>query len=171
VIPQQAISEYENRFGALVRVIAGGDTRRESVNLGLEAVDGADFILVHDAARALTPPEVFRRVNNALTQGAKAVVPVVAVSDTLKRVGANGCVEETLDRSGVYSAQTPQGFQAAVLREAHSRVPNEINITDDASMVEWCGIDVLTVAGEGEALKITEPRDVEFATAILEKRK
>ena len=92
MIPQQAISEYENRFGALVRVIAGGDTRRESVNLGLEAVDGADFILVHDAARALTPPEVFRRVNNALTQGAKAVVPVVAVSDTLKRVCANGCV-------------------------------------------------------------------------------
>jgi len=152
-------------------VIAGGDTRRESVNLGLEAVDGADFILVHDAARALTPLEVFCRVKNALTQGAKAVVPVVAVSDTLKRVGANGCVEETLDRSGVYSAQTPQGFQAAVLREAHSRVPQEITITDDASMVEWCGIDVLTVAGEGEALKITEPRDVEFATAILEKRK
>jgi 2-C-methyl-D-erythritol 4-phosphate cytidylyltransferase len=167
VMPEQTLGDHSARYAASARVVAGGATRRESVSLGLAACETADLILVHDAARALTPPVVFERVKSALADGAKAVVPVLPVADTLKRVDESGWVTETLDRSALYAVQTPQGFQAEVLREAHARVPNNVAITDDASMVEWCGIAVTTVTGSSKALKITEPSDVETANLIL----
>ena len=97
----------------------GGATRPESVAAGVACVpDGAEFVLVHDAARPLTPPEVVDRVVAALRGGAEGVVPALAVADTVKRVGPDGSVAETLERGALRAVQTPQGFPAAVLREA-----------------------------------------------------
>lgn len=167
VVPEASLGVAADLVGAGVRVIAGGESRRESVSAGLAALADTQFVLVHDAARALTPAAVFQRVKASLTQGSQAVVPVVAVADTLKRVDAHGVVAETVNRQGLYFVQTPQGFQRDVLRRAHAEAPTELTITDDASMVEWCGVEVSTVAGSTEAFKITEPGDLELARAIL----
>lgn len=167
VAPQLAERDCEKAVGGRAKVVVGGATRRASVSAGLAAVGDVKFVMVHDAARALTPPAVFRRVKEALERGAIAVVPVMPVADTLKRVTSNGLVSETLDRSELFIVQTPQGFLAAALRNAHETVPEDVIITDDASMIEWCGDGVQTVAGSYQALKITEQSDVELATALL----
>lgn len=167
VVPKSSLGLASDLVGAGVRVVAGGESRRESVAAGLSTLADTEFVMVHDAARALTPPEVFQRVKAALTQGSQAVVPVVAVADTLKRVGAGGVVKETVDRRGLYCVQTPQGFRFDVLSQAHSAAPTELAITDDASMAEWCGVEVSTVAGSTEAFKITEPGDMALARAII----
>jgi len=167
VVPGHEQDGFERAIGKRAQLVVGGDTRRASVSAGLAAVAAADSILVHDAARALTPPAVFQRVNEALLHGAVAVVPVMPVADTLKRVTNNGLVSETIDRRDLFIVQTPQGFKASALKEAHERVPNDVVITDDASMIEWCGNGVQTVMGSYQALKITEPSDVEIASALM----
>jgi 2-C-methyl-D-erythritol 4-phosphate cytidylyltransferase len=167
VAPELFVGDCEKAVGSRAEVVVGGPTRRASVFAGLAAVGDVKFVMVHDAARALTPPEVFRRVKEALESGAIAVVPVMPVADTLKRVTSNGLVSETLDRNHLFLVQTPQGFLATALRDAHETVPDDVIITDDASMIEWCGGGVKTVAGSYQALKITEQSDIELAAALL----
>lgn len=170
VAPEAALDCFRETVGERAKVISGGPTRRASVAAGLRVINDADFVLVHDAARSLTPPGVFERVKDALLQGAVAVVPVMPVSDTLKRISNNGLVSETVDRRGMFFVQTPQGFFASTLRQAHEKVPEDVIITDDASMVEWCGTGVQTVMGSFQALKITEPTDVDLATALMSQK-
>jgi 2-C-methyl-D-erythritol 4-phosphate cytidylyltransferase len=167
VAPEFERERCESVVGDRAKVVVGGQTRRDSVAAGLASIGDADLVLVHDAARTLTPPAVFQRVKQALIQGAVAVVPVMPVADTLKRVTHTGLVSETLDRSDLFMVQTPQGFLASALRDAHQRVPDDVIITDDASMIEWCGLGVQTVTGSYQALKITEPSDVDLAMALM----
>lgn len=149
----------------LVSVVAGGDTRQQSVAAGLHAVwADVDLVLVHDAARALTPPEVFERVVGALRAGHDAVLPVLPVIDTIKRVDA-GAVVEAVDRSALAAAQTPQGFRRVVLDEAYAEA--SVDHTDDAALVQAAGGDVWTVAGDERAFKITTPGDLDRARALL----
>ncbi len=145
-------------------VVVGGETRAESVRAGLAVVPGgAAVIVIHDAARPLASPELFRSVIRALRSGADGAVPGVAVSDTLKRVD-EGAVVETVDRSGLVAVQTPQAFLALSLREAHSGCAEA---TDDAALVERIGGRVVVVEGEPRNLKITEPSDLVVAEAFL----
>lgn len=149
-----------------VVVVAGGATRQESVACALAAVPpDFDLVLVHDAARCLAPPELVESVAAALRAGAQAVIPVLPVADTIKRVDDADTVVETVDRSVLRAVQTPQGFRRDVLAAAHASAAAQH--TDDAGMVEAMGVRVTAVPGDDRALKITRPFDLAVAAAVL----
>ena len=148
-----------------VVVVPGGVERQESVRRGLAALpDEVDLVLVHDAARALTPAALVEAVIEALRSGADAVVPVLPVTDTVKRVDGDRVIS-TVDRSHLRSVQTPQGFRRTLLEEAHAQ--DHAGATDDAALVERLGRTVLTVPGDVEAFKVTRPIDLLLAAAVL----
>jgi 2-C-methyl-D-erythritol 4-phosphate cytidylyltransferase len=146
--------------GKVAASVAGGATRAESVAAGLEAVpDGADLILVHDAARPFASAGLVTSLLEALGQ-ADGAVPGLPVTDTVKRV-SGGVVVETPDRSALVAVQTPQAFRGAVLRRAYSQPAAVLaRATDCASLVEAVGGSVVVVAGEQGNLKITTPDDL-----------
>ncbi|WP_433564265.1 2-C-methyl-D-erythritol 4-phosphate cytidylyltransferase [Nocardia sp. CA-151230] len=150
-----------------VQVVAGGAERTDSVRAGLAAAPDATLVLVHDAARALTPPALITRVVDALRAGARAVVPALPVTDTIKSVDAAGAVTGTPDRSGLRAIQTPQGFDAALLRAAYAV---GTQATDDAGLVEMLGATVHTVLGDALAFKITTPLDLVLANTLAARR-
>ncbi len=152
-----------------VQVVAGGRERQDSVALALAALPPeVELVLVHDAARALTPVAVVEAVVAALREGAPAVVPVLPVADTVKQVDPDGRVAATLDRQWLRAVQTPQGFARDVLVRAHAEVVAAH--TDDAGMVERLGVAVHTVPGDEEAFKVTRPLDLLLAEAVLRER-
>ena len=151
-------------------VVEGGASRQESVAAALAAApDGLEIVLVHDAARALAPPELADEVAASVRAGHDAVIPVLPVVDTIKQVDADGNVVATVDRSALRAVQTPQGFRRKVLVAAHANVSTVV--TDDAGLVEQLGLPVHTVPGREVALKITRPYDLAFAEAIATKDK
>ncbi|MGZ9828452.1 2-C-methyl-D-erythritol 4-phosphate cytidylyltransferase [Tsukamurella ocularis] len=152
------------------RVVVGGAERTDSVRAGLAAAGDAELVLVHDAARPLTPGPVIERVVAALRAGATAVIPVLPVADTVKRVGADGAVEATVDRADLRAVQTPQGFTAAALRAAYDAAPGEL-ATDDAGLVERAGGAVVTVAGDPLAMKITTAFDLRVAEILAQEQR
>ena len=154
---------------SLLTVVAGGAERTDSVRAGLAALDpSCDIVLVHDAARCLTPAAVFERVSSAVAAGAVGAVPGLPVVDTVKTVDARGVITDTPDRSMLRAVQTPQGFAAEVLRAAYgSGVGAGALATDDASLVELGGHDVVVVDGDPLAFKITTPEDLERAECVL----
>lgn len=156
------------RFEALVPdavVVPGGAERTDSVAAGLAALDpGVEVVLVHDAARALAPTALFDRVATAVSQGYDAVVPGLAVHDTVKQVDAAGLVTGTPDRSALRAIQTPQGFTRQALQRAHLAGGTA---TDDAAMVERLGGRVLVIEGHPRAAKITTGPDLEAAARLL----
>ncbi len=152
--------------GLDVVVVAGGAERQESVGRALAAVPpDIPVVLVHDAARALTPPELIESVAAAVRDGRPAVIPVLPVVDTIKQVGPGEIVHGTVDRSVLRSVQTPQGFRHDVLAEAHANAADPL--TDDAGLVEKAGIEVTCVPGSELAMKITRPLDLILAEALL----
>ncbi|ALU39435.1 2-C-methyl-D-erythritol 4-phosphate cytidylyltransferase [Kocuria flava] len=156
--------------------VEGGATRAESVRRALAVLAGERpaGVLVHDAARCLTPPAVLRAVADRVRAGARAVVPVVPVVDTVRRVDDDGRSLGTVDRSALRAVQTPQGFDAALLRAVHAAAEaagtDPAAITDDASLVEAHapGTPVETVPGHEHAFKVTRPLDLLLAQALLE---
>ncbi|MFD6324682.1 2-C-methyl-D-erythritol 4-phosphate cytidylyltransferase [Streptomyces sp. NPDC058442] len=156
-------------------VVPGGETRQESVKLGLDALPpGFDIVLVHDAARPLVPVDTVDAVVAAVRGGAPAVVPALPLADTVKQVepaapGEPEPVVATPDRSLLRAVQTPQGFDRATLVHAHETVTDDV--TDDASMVEQLGRTVVTVPGHEEAFKVTRPLDLVLAEAVLARRR
>jgi len=159
--------------GGVVVVVDGGVDRVESVHAALRHVDEASVILVHDAARCLCPAAVVRAVVEKVRTGHDAVVPAIGVADTLKRVGPDGHVDATVDRTGLAAVQTPQGFSPEVLRAAHARAVADrlagrgVPATDDAGLVEAIGGAVVTVPGDPRAMKITTPLDLAMAEALV----
>ena len=160
-----------------VQFIHGAGERADSVWAGLQALPFDDaVVLVHDAARALTPPGMIARVARQVLSGAPAVVPVVPVADTIKLVDASGAILSTPDRSRLRAVQTPQGFDLATLRAANeayfaaSASGNDVDFTptDDASLMEWFGVPVSTVQGDPMAFKITTPIDLVLAQRITD---
>ncbi len=162
--PSQRVAETVELLGERAAVVAGGPERLDSVRLALAAVGDPEFVLVHDAARPLTPADQIRRVVAALSEGQRAVIPVLSVIDTIKAVDANGVVLGTPERSGLRAVQTPQGFETALLRRAYDRATAA---TDDAALVENLGVPVHTVAGDALAFKITTPLDLLLAEAVV----
>ncbi|MGX7825617.1 2-C-methyl-D-erythritol 4-phosphate cytidylyltransferase [Actinokineospora sp. 24-640] len=154
--------------GLPVDVVAGGADRTASVGLALRhavaTFPDLRIVLVHDAARAFTPPEVVARVVDAVAAGAPAVVPVLPMADTVKRVDLDGIVLDTPDRAALRVVQTPQGFDVATLLRAYA---DPAAATDDAGLVEKLGVPVATVAGHPHAMKVTTPHDLAVAEAVL----
>ncbi|MHA6796884.1 2-C-methyl-D-erythritol 4-phosphate cytidylyltransferase [Pseudonocardia bannensis] len=176
--------------GRPVVVIVGGSDRTGSVRNALHAMDGAsggerahggeragtrggdahtedfgDIVLVHDAARPLTPPELTAAVVAAIRSGRHAVVPVLPLADTVKQVDGDGRVHGTVDRSVLRAVQTPQGFTRALLERAYDAAGSAA--TDDAGLVEALGESVHTVPGHASAFKITTPWDLQLAEMLL----
>ncbi len=164
--------------GAALIVVPGRATRQGSVAAALEALAAypdVDVVLVHDAARPGTPPDVIERVVGAVRSGHRAVVPAVPVTDTVKRVGAadDGVlpVLETVPRSALRAVQTPQGFDRALLERAHAAAGDADDeaaaASDDAGLVERLGEPVWVVAGDERSAKITTARDLRVAELLL----
>ena len=144
--------------GEVSACVAGGETRADSVRAGLaEVPEDAVVVLVHDAARPLLPEAVIERVLAPLSDGWDGAVPGVPVSDTLKRVGADGAVLETVERDSLYAVQTPQAFPVDVLRRA---LASGVDATDCAGLVEAVGGRVKVVPGDPQLLKVTTTDDL-----------
>jgi 2-C-methyl-D-erythritol 4-phosphate cytidylyltransferase len=169
------VAELLAPFGATVRVVAGGSTRQHSVSLALDAVpEDVDIVLVHDAARALTPPDLVAAVADTVAAGHDAVIPVLPVADTIKAVDAASTVTGTVDRSTLRAVQTPQGFRRSLLVKAHATAGTPIDeaaaATDDAGLVELLGSPVRVIPGHPEAFKVTTPFDLILAEAVWARR-
>jgi 2-C-methyl-D-erythritol 4-phosphate cytidylyltransferase len=171
-VPADRTGQAKLILGREATIVAGGANRGESVSRALAAVADAQqpsFVLVHDAARPLTPPGLVVRVVEALRAGHSAVVPALPLSDTIKAVDANGMVLGTPERAGLRAVQTPQGFATELLLRAYQRAGEVtgVDFTDDASMVEHIGGQVQVVDGDPLAFKITTQWDILLAQAIV----
>ena len=152
----------------VTKVIRGGKTRTESVRLGtLEASGDAQVIAIHDGARPLVTTEV---IENAIAQALEsgAAAPAVPVKDTIK-VARKGIVESTPDRASLFAVQTPQVFEASLIRAALQKALDDgAELTDDCSAVERLGMKVVLTEGDVRNLKLTTPEDILTAEALLE---
>jgi 2-C-methyl-D-erythritol 4-phosphate cytidylyltransferase len=154
--------------GKVRAAVAGSETRSDSVRAGLAEVDEeAAVVLVHDAARPLLPEEVVERVVTAVGEDWDAAVPALPLADTVKRAEGDA-VAETIDRTGLYAAQTPQAFLAETLSRALSGAGSA---TDCAGLVEAAGGRVRLVEGDRRLVKVTTPADLAFVEALLEAEK
>jgi 2-C-methyl-D-erythritol 4-phosphate cytidylyltransferase len=154
-----------------VQFIPGGSTRQESVYNGLQGLPaGAKRVLIHDGARCLATPDLFDRCSAAL-QSCPGLIAAVTVKDTIKVVDSQRIVEHTPDRSHLWAAQTPQGFEVKLLKACHEQGRTlGWEVTDDAALFEKCHLPVTIVPGEETNLKITTPVDLAIAEFILRSR-
>ena len=168
-VPADRTDEAKLILGGDATVLAGGSSRTESVRRALTAVGTPELLLIHDAARALTPPALIARVVAALREGHQAVVPALPVADTIKAVDANSVVIATPERAGLRAVQTPQGFHTELLLRAYERSESaeSADVTDDAAMVENLGAQVFVVDGDPMAFKITTALDLVLAEAVV----
>jgi 2-C-methyl-D-erythritol 4-phosphate cytidylyltransferase len=159
--PAILVAEEEG-CGKVHACVTGGETRSDSVRAGLAEVPAdALVVLVHDAARPLVSDEVVERVLAPLSEGWDGAVPGLPVGDTLKRVGSDGGVHETVSRDGLWAVQTPQAFAAETLRRALSPSNTVLQATDCAGLVEAAGGRVKVVDGDPRLLKVTSEADLE----------
>lgn len=167
------IRESQNQNPS-VRFVSGGDSRAQSVHQAFLAISQAepqDVVLIHDAARPLVNHDLILRVIQAVCKYG-AAIPAVALSDTIKAVGHDGFITQTLDRRGLRAAQTPQGFFYQHLKAAY-KIPHTLGdspltdqYTDEAMLVEKTGVRVKIVDGSSQNLKITTPFDFEVAKIL-----
>lgn len=169
VLPPELLEELRPELaGQGFLVTSGGKTRSDSVRCGLsrlldeeqDAPASDSVIIVHDAARPLASPELFSKTIVAIQDGADAAVPTLPLTDSIRHI-----VEGPKDRTKLRAVQTPQAFRAKALLDAHASQPEA---TDDACLVEAMGGRVVLVDGEENNLKITKPRDLAVANALLE---
>jgi 2-C-methyl-D-erythritol 4-phosphate cytidylyltransferase len=169
-VPAEDVTAWRRRLRSCRKVravVAGGSERQESVARGLAAVPPtAPWILVHDGVRPCITPALVRRVVEA-TRTHGAAVAALPMAETLKRA-TEGWVTETIPRDGLWAIQTPQGFRADLLREAHRRATaHRVLETDDAALVERLGTPVRLVPGLPGNVKITRPEDLPLARRLL----
>ncbi len=172
-VPADQVLGARRTVGDRATVVVGGADRTASVARALGAVTGSveqsDIVLVHDAARAFAPAELVAAVISACRAGAPAVVPVLPVADTIRSVRSDGSLGGPVDRDGLRIVQTPQGFSAGVLRQAHrAAAETGLSATDDAGLVEALGVQVTSVPGDRAAFKITTPADLADAERLME---
>jgi 2-C-methyl-D-erythritol 4-phosphate cytidylyltransferase len=172
VAPPGAEREMAAALGTGTRphaIVPGGTSRQRSVAAGIAALpDGLDAIAVHDAARPLITPRMVERLVRGLAS-ADGVVAAAPVADTLKRANADGTVGATVDRAGLWGAQTPQVFRASVLRSVFDDADDgELDsATDCAGMAERRGIPIALIDPEAPNLKVTTPADLRLVEVLL----
>ena len=157
--------QFKTILGDQVTVITGGVLRSDSIRLALNEIgSGYEFVLVHDAARAIASTQLAKDILAQLEKGEQAVIPALDVVDTIKEIDVNGYVRNTPERANLRAVQTPQGFSKSVLAHAHQSAEDA---TDDAALVEAIGVKVKVISGEERALKITNKSDLARAIQIL----
>lgn len=165
---EQTLHELNRRHSLGVRLATatGGARRQDSVRHGLDALPaGCSRVLVHDSARPFVSTALVSRLVSALDEhpAVCGIIPGLAVTDTVKMVGAEGMVRETPDRASLRAVQTPQAFPREALCTAHARAEAEgWNVTDDASLMERCGLPVMVIEGDADNIKITNPQDLDM---------
>ncbi len=154
----------------IVKIVPGGNERQDSVRLGFEALPPCDIIVVHDGVRPLVTPDLIERtVQGAVDCG--GCVAGLPVRETTKRVGANGLIQGTIDRSELWSIQTPQAFRYEIFQKAvRNSVEERFLGTDEAMLVERIGEKVKVVMGNPYNIKVTTPEDLKIAEAYLRLR-
>lgn len=154
-----------------VKLIQGGATRQESVYNGLQSLPPeSDRVLIHDGARCLATAELFDRSAEALLT-CPGLIVAIPVKDTIKVVDERLIVRDTPERSNLWAAQTPQGFEVQLLKKCHEEGREKgWEVTDDAALFEKCGLPVRIVEGEETNLKVTTPVDLALAEFILRQR-
>ena len=151
-------------------IVDGSTERHLSVGRGLShpSLDGVDVILIHDAVRPLASADLFERIAEAANR-LDAVIPGIPVADTLKRIDHDDTITETIDRSTIRRAQTPQGFRAALIRQVYAAaLEQSLSATDCAALCEGAGIRVHVIAGEEQNIKVTTPLDLALASVFLQ---
>jgi 2-C-methyl-D-erythritol 4-phosphate cytidylyltransferase len=160
----ESLAEFEAAVPG-ARVVVGGVERSDSVRACLAVLPpSVEFVLVHDAARPLASADLAGRVLTALRSGAQAVVPAIAVVDTIKEIDEAGWVTATPDRSRLRAIQTPQGFARGLLDTAHR---GGADATDDAGLIELLGVKVATIPGESAATKVTTEADLRWLRDLV----
>ena len=153
-----------DRFDKLYAVVAGGERRQDSVRAGLDALEGRDWVAIHDGARPLVTPELIERgIAEAQETGASCCA--LPVPDTVKQADEGQRIVRTLDRSMLWLAQTPQVFRYDLLVSAHATFKGDA--TDDAAMIESLGGQVKLYPGPRRNMKVTTPEDLELVKALL----
>lgn len=161
------IDELNNIFKnhEQIKIIEGGNTRQQSVENGLLALQSCDYVLIHDGARPMITPEIIKKA--ILTVQKKYALTVATKTiDTIKQVDNNLKIIKTIDRSCLYNTQTPQAFEYKLIKEAHEKLQGK-NFTDDAGMLEFLSHDVYVLEGDYRNIKITTQNDLEIAKAYL----
>jgi 2-C-methyl-D-erythritol 4-phosphate cytidylyltransferase len=171
VLPADYIHEGENLIAASGLVhsflfVAGGDTRFQSVKNGLAQADPASIVFVHDAVRCLLTPDLIQRCYQQAVEKGSAI-PAVSSTDTVRIT--EGTKHHVVDRANVMMIQTPQTFNAVILKKAFEQV-YQPSFTDEANVLEASGKEVYLIEGEYENIKITRPLDLAIAEYILAKR-
>lgn len=154
-----------------VRIIKGGKTRQESVYMGLSEAKDADYVVIHDGARALITPDIIKQsISDMLQYGASAVG--VPCKDTLKTIDENGFISSTIDREKTYLIQTPQNFRYEDILTAHiNAIEDEFEVTDDCALYEKYFGKIKITKGSYDNIKLTTPEDMIIAEKIITKRK
>lgn len=166
---RREIAAAADAAGAPLDIVTGGVSRQDSVAKGLALLPRlVDTVLVHDAARPLTPSLVFDEVVQAVRSRGHGVIPALDVADTIKRVDASHRVVDTVDRSTLAAVQTPQGFPREALDRAYATAVSEF--TDDAALVASIGLPVDVVPGDARAFKVTLPSDLRRAEQLVRER-
>lgn len=174
VLPEEWLEQtrllLSNHFGAAgqrISVTRGGILRQDSVFAGLQQVeDDIDIVLVHDGARPLVTPDLISAVYSSIRKYGAAIA-AVPVKDTLKRQRADGIIDHTVDRDGLWQAQTPQGARKELLEQAFSECGDR-EFTDEAALLEQAGFDVHLAEGQEQNFKITRPEDLGLAKKIMQ---
>lgn len=175
-VAPEDVSEMKERYGANlgfmgVKLVEGGARRCDTVKLALQAVpEDADFVAVHDAARPCVSEDMIQRVFDEAEKTSAAIL-ATPLTGTIKRVSDAGVIEETVPRTALYEAQTPQVFRKDVLVEAYAGLSEvEQEITDDAQLVEQTGHAVSIVVSDASNIKITARSDMAIASAVIKSR-
>ncbi|MEL6439451.1 MAG: 2-C-methyl-D-erythritol 4-phosphate cytidylyltransferase [Cyanobacteria bacterium J06621_8] len=170
------LTDFQQILGQLglvkpVKLIRGGATRQESVYNGLQSLPAtANQVLIHDGARCLATAELFDRCSQSL-KSCQGLIAAVPVKDTIKVVDDKNVIVDTPQRSNLWAAQTPQGFDVTLLKQCHDQGKSlGWQVTDDAALFEKCELPVTIVQGEETNLKVTTPVDLAIAEMILRQR-
>ncbi|MCS7192265.1 MAG: 2-C-methyl-D-erythritol 4-phosphate cytidylyltransferase [Armatimonadetes bacterium] len=174
VAPENFTEEFErlrkeSKWEKVIAIVSGGADRQQSVWNGLQAIPKeTDWVIVHDAARPLVKPSLIVATWDAAQEIGTAAIAALPCSSTVKRTFDGILVAETLDREQIWLAQTPQVFEADLLREAHEQaIRDGCSVTDDAMLVERLGVPIRLVFGDPENIKITYPIDLAIAEALI----
>jgi 2-C-methyl-D-erythritol 4-phosphate cytidylyltransferase/2-C-methyl-D-erythritol 2,4-cyclodiphosphate synthase len=171
IAPEHAeLCRAATKGGPPVQIVTGGATRTASARAGLAAIEGAEIIHIHDAARPGLTAGIVSALESAIRAGADGASPALAITDSLRRVDANNRVTAEVERNGLMRVQTPQTFRASVLREAYAALKDDASVSDDLAVVRSYGGSCVLIPGDPRLMKLTYPEDFAVLERMMSER-